>query len=470
MKKQAKEVQDLESSNNQKLLIENEKYQELQVKSQRMQEEYEKQLHDLEESKSKALEELTEYYEEKLNEKSVLLEETEETIRQQLHIYEEIKKQIEEDEDREIQEIKIKYERRLQEEKESNLRLKGETGIMRKRFNSLQKDIEDRNSEIEEMKLEQQKLQGIITSLEKDILALKREIQERDDTIQDKEKRIYDLKKKNQELEKFKFVLDYKIKELKNQIQPRENEIMVMKEQIREMEGELERLHKQNARLELHITELQQKLKATDREVHRERQKEQNMKALIKRFKTDLHNCVGYIQDSKKLKDRICELYAKYVHQTDMVETVELDTDLQQEYIRQREYLERNFATLKKKLVKESEIHRGDYENVSLIKEINELRRELKVTRTQVHDLQSTLGLAKKKQVIQDTAPSSELLSSPAVLRLNAEKESEKIIEMQQLEIQRLRDEIQEKGQVFAVQPLSDGKLPMLKLEGSHRT
>ncbi|XP_025942665.1 cilia- and flagella-associated protein 57 isoform X1 [Apteryx rowi] len=475
MKKQAREVQDLESSNNQKLLMENEKYQELQVKSQRMQEEYEKQLHDLEESKSKALEELTEYYEEKLNEKSVLLEETEETIRQQLHIYEEIKKQIEDDEDREIQEIKIKYERRLQEEKESNLRLKGETGIMRKRFDSLQKDIEERNSEIEEIKLEQQKLQGIITSLEKDILALKREIQERDDAIQDKEKRIYDLKKKNQELEKFKFVLDYKIKELKKQIQPRENDIMVMKEQIREMEGELERFHKQNAQLELNITELQRKLKATDREVHRERQKEQNMKALIKRFKTDLHNCVGFIQDSRKLKDRICELYTKYVHQTDMVETVELDTDLQQEYIRQQEYLERNFATLKKKVVKESEIHRADYvrimqENVSLIKEINELRQELKVTRTQVHDLQSTLGLTKKKQVIRDPAPSSEVLFSPAVLRLNAEKESEKIIEMQQLEIQRLRDQIQEKGQVLAIQPLSDGRLPMLNLEGSHRT
>ncbi|XP_068808902.1 cilia- and flagella-associated protein 57 isoform X4 [Struthio camelus] len=475
MKKQARELQDLESGNNQKLLMENEKYQELQVKSQRMQEEYEKQLHDLEESKSKALEELTEYYEEKLNEKSVLLEETEETIRQQLQVYEEIKKQIEDDEDREIQEIKIRYERRLQEEKESNLRLKGETGIMRKRFNSLQKDIEERNSEIEEMKLEQQKLQGIITSLEKDILALKREIQERDDTIQDKEKRIYDLKKKNQELEKFKFVLDYKIKELKKQIQPRENDIMLMKEQIREMEGELERFHKQNAQLELNITELQQRLKATDREVHRERQKEQNMKALVKRFKTDLHNCVGFIQDSKKLKDGICELYTKYVHQTDMVETVGLDTDLQQEYLRQREYLERNLATLKKKVVKESEIHRADYvrimqENVSLIKEINELRRELKVTRTQVHDLQSTLGLTKKKQVIRDPAPSSELLTSPAVLRLNAEKESEKIIEMQQLEIQRLRDQIQEKGQVLAIQPVSAGRLPMLNVEGSHRT
>ena len=61
-----------------------------------------------------------------------------------------------------------------------------------------------------------------ISSLEKDIGGLKKEIRERDETIGDKEKRIYDLKKKNQELEKFKFVLDYKIKELKKQIEPRE--------------------------------------------------------------------------------------------------------------------------------------------------------------------------------------------------------------------------------------------------------
>ncbi|NXW07254.1 CFA57 protein, partial [Fregetta grallaria] len=475
MNKQAREVQQLESDSQQKLLMENEKYQELQVKSQRMQEEYEKQLHNLEESKSRAVKELTEYYEEKLNEKSVLLEEAEEDMRQQLQAHEEIKKQIEEDEDREILEIKIKYERQLLEEKESNLQLKGETGVMNKRLNSLQKELKDRNRDIEEMRLEQQKLQGIIKSLEKDILALKTEIQERADTIQDKEKHIYDLKKKNQELEKFKFVLDYRIEEFKKQIESRENDIKTMKEQIREMEGELERFHKESTQLKLNITQLQQKLKATDREMHRERQKKQNMEALMKRFKTDLHNCVGFIQDSKKMKDGIRELYTKYVQQSDMVETEAVDTDLQQEYMRQREYLERNLAALKKKVVQDQEVHQAAYmrivqENVSLIKEINDLRQELKVARTQVHDLRSTLRLTKKKQAIQDTAPSSELLSSPAVLRLNAEKESEKIIEMQQLEIQHLRDQIQEKGQVLAVQTLLDGNLPKLNLKRSHKT
>lgn len=64
-----------ECCNNQKLLLEYEKYQELQLKSQRMQEEYEKQLRDNDETKSQALEELTEFYEAKLQEKTTLLEE-----------------------------------------------------------------------------------------------------------------------------------------------------------------------------------------------------------------------------------------------------------------------------------------------------------------------------------------------------------------------------------------------------------
>ncbi|XP_026709706.1 cilia- and flagella-associated protein 57 [Athene cunicularia] len=475
MNKQAREVQQLESDSNQKILMENEKYQELQVKSQRMQEEYEKQLHNLEESKSKAVRELTEYYEEKLNEKSVLLKETEEDMRRQLQAHEEIKKQIEEDEDREILEIKIKYERRLSEEKASNLQLEGEIGVMNKRLNSLQEELKERNRNIEEMRLEQQKLQGIIKSLENYIFALKTEIQARTNAIQDKEKHIYDLKKKNQELEKFIFVLDYRIEEFKKQRELRENDIKTMKEQICEMEGELERFHRESTQLKLNITQLQQKLKATNSKMHRERQKKQNMETFIKRFKTDLHNCVGFIQDSRKMKGGIRELYRKYVNQSDLVETEAADRDLQQEYMRQREYLERNLAALKKKVVKDQKIHQAAYmhivqENVSLIKEINDLRQERKVAHTQVHDLQSTLRLTKKKQAIQDTAPSSELLSSPAVLRLNAEKESENIIEMQQLEIQYLRDQIQEKGQILAVQPLLVGNLPKMNLEKSHKT
>jgi len=43
------------------------------------------------------------------------------------------------------------------------------------------------------------------------------------------------------------------------------------------------------------------------------------------------------------------------------VETEAVDTNLQQEYMRQREYLERNLAALKKKVVKDQEIHQVAY-------------------------------------------------------------------------------------------------------------
>ena len=55
-------------------MSEYEKYQELQTKSQKMQEDYERQLTEMEESKEQALEGLTEYYENKVAEKSAQLD------------------------------------------------------------------------------------------------------------------------------------------------------------------------------------------------------------------------------------------------------------------------------------------------------------------------------------------------------------------------------------------------------------
>jgi hypothetical protein len=88
------------------------------------------------------------------------------------------------------------------------------------------------------------------------------------------------------------------------------------------------------------------------------------------KFRTDLHECIDYIQEPNKLKEMIKELYKKHVDIH--VQEVTIDTDLQREYNRQREYLERSVGSLKKQLSKESEKHRSDtqkimQENVALI-------------------------------------------------------------------------------------------------------
>ena len=158
--------------------------------------------------------------------------------------HEETRKLIEAMTDHDVEDIKEKYERRLREAREQLLHLKGENGIMKKKFYTLLKDIKDKKTEISNLFESQGEKEGKIKGLEKDIDALRNEIRERDETIGDKEKRIYDLRKKNQELEKFKFVLDYKIRELKSQIEPRQVEIVEAQHKIEAMDGELERYAK----------------------------------------------------------------------------------------------------------------------------------------------------------------------------------------------------------------------------------
>lgn len=43
------------------------------------------------------------------------------------------------------------------------------------------------------------------------------------------------------------------------------------------------------------------------------------MEALVRRFKTDLHNCVAYIQEPRLLKEKVRALFEKYVQRADMV-------------------------------------------------------------------------------------------------------------------------------------------------------
>ncbi|KAJ3089419.1 Cilia- and flagella-associated protein 57 [Quaeritorhiza haematococci] len=414
----SREMMELESIHSSKLMAEYEKYQELQSRNLELQQQWERQMRGMQNAKEKALNELTSHFETKLREKQMEIDQLQETIQNQQREFEETTRETEEDADTEILELKHRYEKKLKDEREVGLRLKGENGIMRKKFNTLQAEIEAHKAEISKMYAEEKKLHGVIKSLEKDIVGLKKEIHERDETIQDKEKRIYDLKKKNQELEKFKFVLDYKIKELKRQIEPREQDIQGMTSQIKEMDLELEHYHKTNAQLELAIADLKLKLKAAEREVQKEHETYQACIALVRRFKVDLNECVQFIQEPKllkvrniampegvtsqremcyvltllslllsRIKNHIKKLYQKYCKES-VNDSDTIEVDVNQEYARQREYLERTVTSLRHKVAKAQTVHRTDnmrimQENVALIREINQLRRDLKNVKPQ---------------------------------------------------------------------------------------
>ena len=97
------------------------------------------------------------------------------------------------------------------------------------------------------------------------------------------------------------------------------------------------------------------------------------------------------------------KLYHKYCKELAVKENGPSVTDMapHQEYARQREYLERTVTSLRKKQLKDQSAHRQDnvrimQENVSLITEINHLRKDIANVKHKESALESALKLNNK--------------------------------------------------------------------------
>ena len=135
--------------------------------------------------------------------------------------------QLEMDTDAEIEDMKRNNDKTIDAKRDEYLRLKGENGITKNKFATLQKDIEEKTAEALALERHTQGLTTEILNQQARTAALRDEIRQRDDTIGDKEHQIYELKKQNQELEKYKFVLDHKIRVLKSNIEPKAKKIFL---------------------------------------------------------------------------------------------------------------------------------------------------------------------------------------------------------------------------------------------------
>lgn len=396
-----KMIQQIETSYEAKLITEYDKYQDFEEKNSLMREEYEKKIRELEEIKKKTSDELISNYEAQLYEKNANLEELREEMEHRARIDEQMKIQIEDDADREIVEIRAKYENLLYDEKQANLKLKGEIGVLRNKFFISQKETDDLRRQVNHLKGEQVTFQKSMQELDKEVLNLKREITERDTTIQEKERQIHDLNRDKQELQKFKFVLEHKINELKNQIEPKDKEIKELKEKIRDMETELVNLHKVNVNLELEYHGLKEKLGTARREFQVEVQKNKKSQMLLKKIHIDVFDAAGLVQEPRALKTAVMNLYHKYCNDEEFLRIRKEDLDVQCEFIKQRDHLERTIASLRKQVFHDTSSGTKDTEklmdeNVTLIVEMNSLREGLKRAQKHISDMEYLLGVRAK--------------------------------------------------------------------------
>lgn len=295
----------------------------------------------------------------------------------------------EKDADQELEQLRTKYGAKLAVEKRNTLLLKGENGIMRKKFSQLNKELNDQKEELRALREKEKETSDVIRGLDKDILGHKKEMRERDETVMDKDKRIYDLRKKNQELEKFKFVLNYKIQELKRQIMPKKKEIQDMRDQTKEMQVELTQYYKSNAALDLMIGELRLKREGLQLDVDKVSELCAQAQTATRAMRQHVYDAASRSVDDKTLKAEINRLYAMYILKEGSIVKVAVtatgspEEDAQAENARQRSYLERTLASVASKRDKAALLHSQDRskllrDNAVLLEEINGLRRELR--------------------------------------------------------------------------------------------
>lgn len=394
-------IRELEANYNEKLIFEYEKFLRLEEKMEKMRRYYEQELQTLRTQKKDSEEMITNSFLVKLEEKEIQIEELIEQNVQTTKTHETIKQQIEEDCDREIYETKAQHANELKEEQELNVKIRGETAIVKKKLIASQKEVDELKSSVYTLENHHTKLKKSIINLEKDLSDLKKEIIERDATIQDKEKRIFNLKQKNQELEKYKFILDFKINELKSQIEPREKKISEQSEQINAMVKELENLQRIILNLDLQLHELREKLEASDNQVKKEINKNIEMARTLKKIKTEIFLASGMIQNVPLLIKTVKAMYHKFnIDKEFQLAQVE-DSEIRSEFLRQREFLERTVATLQTQVNKNTSTLSYDKvkltdENAALLVETNVLRKELKNEQKRKNKLQSILGVNQK--------------------------------------------------------------------------
>lgn len=135
------------------------------------------------------------------------------------------------------------------------------------------------------------------------------------------------------------------------------------------------------------VDDLRMRQEGLTNEVKNLRIKLDEQQSFKKKFKDDVFDCLHHITDFKKLKAGVIRLHKKYVKEE--VKNEAGDTDLHREYASRRRYLENNVNYLRQMLQKDQEVHKKDHnkimsENVILLQEINDQRKEVKALQIKI--------------------------------------------------------------------------------------
>lgn len=204
-------------------------------------------------------------------------------------------------------------------------------------------------------------------------------------------------------------MLDYKIHELDRQIKPREKTIKLIDEQVGQMNQELDKYKRDNTKLLVGspktrgVRELKLKLAALEADEAKIKAVSRQNMEMMGFFRRDLHKVYQIMDKPNELVKGVKRLYQEY-GKADLADAGSSNSkgakiDVHEEYQRFRTYLERSVESLECKIQKDASQHRYEnarivQENVALIREINELKREIRSSILTQTRLESKAGKA----------------------------------------------------------------------------
>ena len=167
-------------------------------------------------------------------------------------------------------------------------------------------------------------------------------------------------------------------------------EITRLKKETNEMDKNLKHYNKINANLGYIVDDLRTRQEHMQELIKKNRSKIRGNDTYIKSFKNAVYRTVQFIDDFEQLKRAVNDNLYPYVKDQE-IKNVEIDPDIKKEYENQKRYLENSVNSLKKRLEKETQIHKEDNnnimkENMELINQISELRKEVKTLNSKLRN------------------------------------------------------------------------------------
>ena len=378
------------------------------------------------------LRENEEEFQEKMRSQQQQLRQKQESLAAVRQTQKEIRSQLEMDTDTQIEQTRTTNEEKLKGLVTSYMHMKGERAIMIKALAVLQKETEHRNTEVRALDAMKQNVTKQIRVLSDNIAQLHADIDERDLTIGEKEKKIYELKRRNQDLEKHKFVLDHRIRQLKSQIEPKQMEIAKENEKIKLKDAELEQYQRNNLALRTTIEELKGSITHLQGETKAIQNKLKDLDTYKRRVRADIGELAQLIQDPELLLEGASRLFKTHVSDRGGFRSATLESEVKEEFAAHTAFLAKTVESLKKKVNQDSDRHKQEIssvmgENLNLLREIHDLRKEIRTIRSTYSADTHQQGATSNGT--QDTAHRDRFL---------------KEIEANRAEMQRLRDRAQE--------------------------